>query len=79
MKPYKELSELRKELKAIGFKVSTERLSIGRFGRVIHIESKKQCSLKSIAAQELYNLFKPAFELIREFYIVDNSEHIMFV
>ena len=55
------LSELRKKIKAIGFKVTTENFSFGRHATYVHIESGKRLTF-SVFTDELLVRWKPLLD-----------------
>jgi len=57
----KTLSELRKELKAIGYKVKTKSMSYGRHATFVHIASDTELTFNVFTAETL-ETWKPLFD-----------------
>jgi len=69
--PIKQLNELRKEIKPLGYKVKTETLSWGRHLTYIHIESGENLTF-NVATNEQIRRWKPLHD-----YLVSIPENTM--
>jgi hypothetical protein len=75
----KELKELRKELKPLGFKIKTESLSWGRHATYVHVESGEELTF-NVATQEQVERWKPLHDHLatipEDAILVDKGEKI---
>lgn len=75
----KELKELRRELKKLGYKVKTQSLSWGRHATYIHVESGEELTF-NVAAEEQVKRWKPLHDYLagvpKDMKLEDNGERI---